>query len=226
MKLCEDTLTLFNARLDQEQDCTVYEKTVISGTGSTFYGKLTMTGGNGYHAGKADANTKLAANKPFLIKLADDLSASNVYNFGNQTIVAPDDLSVNADNAGSVKFTGTYTTKTVTKADEQAIWFMTGNPVGDDKTWLYILSTSAATWNIVPFEAYIDMSSLSNEARNMTFYVEELDGSVTAINGITKEVIGTKLNVDGWYTLNGVKLQSAPTQKGIYINNGKKIVIK
>ena len=202
------------------------EKTVISGTGSTFYGKLTMTGGNGYHAGKADANTKLAANKPFLIKLADDLSASNVYNFGNQTIVAPDDLSVNADNAGSVKFTGTYTTKTVTKADEQAIWFMTGNPVGDDKTWLYILSTSAATWNIVPFEAYIDMSSLSNEARNMTFYVEELDGSVTAINGITKEVIGTKLNVDGWYTLNGVKLQSAPTEKGIYINNGKKIVIK
>ena len=202
------------------------EKTVISGTKSTFYGKLTMTGGNGYHAGKADANTKLAANKPFLIKLADDLSASKAYEFGNQTIVEPDDLSVNADNDGSVKFTGTYTTKTVTKADEQAIWFMTGNPVGNDKTWMYILSTSAAKWNIVPFEAYIDMSQLPNEARNMTFYVEELDGTVTAINGVTKEVIGTKLNVDGWYTLNGVKLQSAPTEKGIYINNGKKIVIK
>ncbi len=31
MKLCEDTLTLFNARLDKAQDTTVYEKTVISG---------------------------------------------------------------------------------------------------------------------------------------------------------------------------------------------------
>ena len=51
-------------------------------------------------------------------------------------------------------------------------------------------------------------------------------GTVTAINGVTKEVIGTNLNADGWYTLNGVKLNAAPTEKGIYINNGKKIVIK
>ena len=201
------------------------EKTVISGTGSEFYGKLTMTGGNGN-------DTKLAANKPFLIKLAEDLKVSTddptpadyYYDFGPQTIVAPNDLSVNADDAGTVKFTGTYTTKTVTKADNAAIWFMTGNPAPGDKTWLYI--TSAATWDIVPFEAYIDMSQVPNEARNMTFYVEEIDGTVTAINGVTKEVIGTNLNADGWYTLNGVKLQSAPTVKGIYINNGKKIVIK
>ena len=201
------------------------EKTVISGTGSKFYGKLTMTGGNGN-------DTKLAANKPFLIKLAEDLKVSTddptpadyYYDFGPQTIVAPNDLSVNADDAGTVKFTGTYTTKTVTKADNAAIWFMTGNPVGDDSAWFYI--TSAATWDIVPFEAYIDMSQVPNEARNMTFYVEELDGSVTAINGVTKEVIGTNLNADGWYTLNGVKLNAAPTEKGIYINNGKKIVIK
>ena len=31
---------------------------------------------------------------------------------------------------------------------------------------------------------------------------------------------------DGWYTLNGVKLQGVPTEKGIYIRNGKKMVIK
>jgi hypothetical protein len=29
-----------------------------------------------------------------------------------------------------------------------------------------------------------------------------------------------------WYDLNGRKLQSAPTQKGIYITNGKKVVVK
>jgi hypothetical protein len=30
---------------------------------------------------------------------------------------------------------------------------------------------------------------------------------------------------DEWYTLDGQKLQQAPTQKGLYIKNGKKVVI-
>ena len=30
----------------------------------------------------------------------------------------------------------------------------------------------------------------------------------------------------GWYTLNGVKLDSKPTAKGVYINNGRKVVVK
>ena len=31
---------------------------------------------------------------------------------------------------------------------------------------------------------------------------------------------------DGWYDLNGRKLQGKPTQKGVYIQNGKKVVVK
>ena len=31
---------------------------------------------------------------------------------------------------------------------------------------------------------------------------------------------------DVWYTINGVKLDGKPTAKGLYIVNGKKIVIK
>ena len=54
--------------------------------------------------------------------------------------------------------------------------------------------------------------------------IEEPDGSVTAISCITAD--GVAVEADGWYTLNGVKLQGAPTQKGIYIRNGKKMVIK
>lgn len=44
MKLCGDTLTLFNARLDQTEDCTVYEKTVISGI--SWYGTVKTTVGD------------------------------------------------------------------------------------------------------------------------------------------------------------------------------------
>ena len=33
-------------------------------------------------------------------------------------------------------------------------------------------------------------------------------------------------NDGAWYTLSGVKLDGKPTEKGIYICNGKKVVIK
>jgi len=31
---------------------------------------------------------------------------------------------------------------------------------------------------------------------------------------------------DAWYTLDGRKLSDKPTQRGIYVNNGRKVVIK
>ena len=31
---------------------------------------------------------------------------------------------------------------------------------------------------------------------------------------------------DAWYSLAGVRLSGKPTQRGIYINNGNKVVIK
>ena len=188
-------------------------RTVVDGTGSKFYGKLTMKGGNG-------DDKKLKANRPFMLKLADDMDAKKAYNFGSQTIVAPDELTVDAGQGA--KFVGTYAKKTVTKDDDAAIWFMLGNADG----WAYIGSTSTATWDIVPFEAYIDMSALPAEARNITFYAEELDGSVTAIKSISTDKVDAKLSNEGWYNLNGVKLQGAPTQKGIYIQNGKKVIVK
>jgi hypothetical protein len=31
---------------------------------------------------------------------------------------------------------------------------------------------------------------------------------------------------EGWYTVNGMKLNAAPTQKGTYIKDGKKVFVK
>ena len=62
-------------------------------------------------------------------------------------------------------------------------------------------------------------------ARNLDarIFIEEPDGT-TSIQTLTAN--GEMVPAEGWYTLNGVKLQGVPTEKGIYINNGKKIVIK
>ena len=44
--------------------------------------------------------------------------------------------------------------------------------------------------------------------------------------GIQQSENGLNLEKNGWYTLDGRRLESAPTRKGLYINNGKKVVIK
>ena len=70
--------------------------------------------------------------------------------------------------------------------------------------------------------AYITAKEGVTAAPNI--YIEEPDGSTTAIKGITAE--GQAIAADGWYTLSGIRLEGAPTEKGIYVRNGKKVVIK
>ena len=50
------------------------------------------------------------------------------------------------------------------------------------------------------------------------------NGDVEAIGTLNMET--GELSFEGWYTLDGVRLDGKPNTKGIYINNGKKIVIK
>jgi hypothetical protein len=71
------------------------------------------------------------------------------------------------------------------------------------------------------------MTSMPGSApRNITFFFEEIDGSTTAIKSIETDNQSSQQSAEGWYTLNGVKLMSAPTQKGVYIKDGKKVVVK
>jgi hypothetical protein len=69
------------------------------------------------------------------------------------------------------------------------------------------------------------MSGAPAAPANMTFYFEDIDGSVTAIKSISADNLNGKI-AEGMYNLNGMKLNSVPTQKGVYIVNGKKVVIK
>ena len=69
--------------------------------------------------------------------------------------------------------------------------------------------------------------SASNEVELPQHIVVKLvgaNGETTSI-GTLKTTTG-EVSFDGWYTLDGMKLNEKPSTKGIYINNGKKIVIK
>ena len=60
--------------------------------------------------------------------------------------------------------------------------------------------------------------------QSITVKLISASGETTAIG--TLDTKTGEISFDGWYTLNGVRLNGKPTKKGIYINNGKKIVIK
>ena len=49
--------------------------------------------------------------------------------------------------------------------------------------------------------------------------------SVLPATDINEVTIGNE-TTDGWYTIDGIKLEGEPTTKGIYIVNGKKVIIK
>ena len=34
------------------------------------------------------------------------------------------------------------------------------------------------------------------------------------------------ITFEGWFTLDGIKLPAEPTESGVYIHNGKKVVVK
>ena len=149
----------------------------------------------------------LPANKPFLIKTSKEVHLDDVV-FANVKIAAPAAEKVPGDTYGGVVFMGLYTNKADLSATEMTI---KGGKKYNDWTGI----------NLKPFEAYL--SGITVGAR---LFIEDIDGNgTTAIKELNVDTMKAYA-VDGWYTLNGVKLEAAPTEKGVYINNGKKVVIK
>ena len=60
--------------------------------------------------------------------------------------------------------------------------------------------------------------------QRITVKLVSASGETTAIG--TLDTTTGKVSFDGWYTLDGVRLSGKPSSKGIYINNGKKVIIK
>ena len=65
----------------------------------------------------------------------------------------------------------------------------------------------------------------SSSARAITFrFADDITDVETIDNG--QLTIDNYAGADVWYTINGVKLSGKPTAPGMYINSGKKIIIK
>jgi hypothetical protein len=134
--------------------------------------------------------------------------------------------NISTESKGGNKIVGVYATTSIQSTDAQMVSWL-GNTAqkkadGTARENKWYEPYSAAK-DIAPFEAYLMYAPGVSQAPLIT--VEEADGSTTAISEV-KAGEFQAVKADGWYTVNGVKLNAAPTEKGIYINNGKKIVVK
>ena len=82
------------------------------------------------------------------------------------------------------------------------------------------------TGGILPaYKAYLDLGELipvgGSSAKSFSIVFE--DEESTGINGIA-ETKGAQ--AEAWYTIGGQRLQGKPSTKGLYIVNGKKVIVK
>ena len=109
-----------------------------------------------------------------------------------------------------VHFFGTAAPQTFTAADMAAYDYYVLN--GGQFVWVKDPGTLPAN------RCYLRLTK--NVASGAPSFVINFGGDTTGIKEV-KEV-----NNDSWHDLNGRKLQGVPTKKGVYINNGRKVVIR
>ena len=166
---------------------------------------------------KVDAGTVLHANMPYVYK---PKVAVTDYAFTTENAT----LKAKATDARLTMMTaedtytlyGTYEPKTATAADPFYYINTSGTmSLGNDGT----VTVGAFRW-IMRVE-----SKFGNKpayVRQMVFFDGEEATGIISVHGSGFTVNGS----DVWYTLDGRKLDGKPTARGLYINNGKKIVIK
>ncbi len=73
--------------------------------------------------------------------------------------------------------------------------------------------------NVAAHRCWIELSTTAASAAPQ---IRLIFSSTTGIESVDRE----QSTVDGWYDLNGRRLPGKPTKKGVYIVNGKKMVVK
>ena len=182
---------------------------------------------------------EIPAGEPILIKAAG-IKDGEDYNPVNWNVITGDKkLTVVTGNLAAepglvdtdyADFTGTYETGNTVKwgleldgttddAEAKYRW-LDHKDIKGTNNWKNP-KTNAHT--LIPMEAYL---ILDKDATGAHIFVEDIDeNGVTAIKSISADEING-MTVKGMYNLNGMKMNNVPTQKGVYIVNGKKVVIK
>jgi len=151
--------------------------------------------------------TTLKAGTPYLITWEDDTTVKDPFfplvTFKNET----HPITGSVTGGTSIVFTPNFNYLDFEAADPSILFLSNNN--------LYSVGAGA---KIKPQRGYFQTSD-GSPVRGMVFELVDEETAIESVNGAL-------FNNDPWYDLNGRKLTGKPVQKGIYINNGKKTIIK
>ena len=160
-----------------------------------------------------DAVEVLQANVPYIIKW--EAGGENIVDptFTDVTIVHAhyEDRTISLAD-GCVKFVGYYDAFPITAEDENIYYMASGST----------LKHTGKSRMLKAFRAYFDFTENTGGGARQ-FILDFGDGNTTtAIDGVADNS-----QKDGeWFTVDGMKLGKQPVRKGLYINSGKKMVVK
>ena len=184
---------------------------------------MSETGGNNV--------TKTEANTPYVFM--PDADGEVTFSGTTDKIPAAYDAEKLSTTSGDWTFQGTYEVlKYGTNLDGPVYGFASTDKVVDGvkvSAGEFVKAKEGA--GVKPMRCYLIYGNASAGTRaaddlpqSITVRFLSSTGGTTTIGTLDTET--GEIDFGGWYTLSGRKLDTKPTQKGLYIHNGKKIVIK
>lgn len=167
---------------------------------------------------------KVPAHTPFLVKPTSNPRTGKTnfkdVMFSDVTLKPVPEKVEESDAAGN-KFVGTYAPTTFYGRKfwylSKGMWYRSG------------LYTEEHPVQLRALRAYVDYTGNSRKARPIII-IEEPDGTTTSIDAATfneGEFGSMQAGQDNaWYSLTGTRLTETPTAKGVYIHQGRKVVIR
>ena len=183
-----------------------------------------------------DATTSLNAGTPYIFRYPQpEHYGEEGYSY-DKTDPIFDDVVIRSDAAGIsgteyVDFVGSFSPVSLVANDKSVLY------LGADNTLYYPSASFAVNSCRAVFRLTHGLTAGKNPiegdafTRSFVLNFGDDDNDITGIRAINDGQRSVKniqwsFNDGPWYSLDGRKLNGMPTQKGIYINNGRKVVIK
>ena len=122
---------------------------------------------------------------------------------------------------GDYAFCGTFDEISKRKASDEGIYVM-----GGDDNWHPVKASTSDDRLLGAFRGFLRLSG--GNGAPVIIGLEDEEGNTTAIIPVTAQTTADTTHAfsDKWYTLSGQQVDGIPTTKGLYIHQGKKVVVK
>jgi hypothetical protein len=111
---------------------------------------------------------------------------------------------------------------------DRLVAYSAGEPCGvavPDEDNRFFMSIGQPTDNDMYFAVERDGEIVATSPATIPYQVNAVRGTLQVPEVINFNANGVTAN-DGWYTLQGIKLQKRPTRSGVYMHDGKAVIIK